>query len=236
MTHNPIIIPLDVPTLDEARRQLDRLHSVVEIFKIGKQLFTAEGPETVRLVHSYGKRVFLDLKYHDIPNTVAEACLSAARLGVWMLNLHISGGRVMVTAAREAVQAQDSDSTPLLIGVTVLTSLDAPLWEEVFGQKGRGLSEQVVHMAELAKRWGLNGVVASPQEITGIREGCGSEFLIVTPGVRPRWAAGNDQRRAMTPGEALRAGADYLVIGRPITAASNPLEATHAILDELARV
>lgn len=237
---NPIVIPLDMPTLDDARRMLDLTAEAADIYKIGKQLFTAEGPAAIRLAQSYGKRVFLDLKYHDIPNTVAEAVRSASRHGVWMTNIHVSGGRKMLEAAARSFQLPvpssqlpDGNSLPLLIGVTVLTSLDESLWTEVLGKQPLPLAEQVVRMARLAQSCGLNGVVASPREISTIREACGREFVIVTPGVRPAWAEANDQARTMTPGEAVLLGADYLVIGRPITAAENPTEAARRVLEEV---
>lgn len=227
---NPIIVPLDVPDRSSERRLLDRLADSVEIVKIGKQLFTSEGPDSVRIAHAYGKRVFLDLKYHDIPNTVAEAVRSAATLGVWMLNVHVSGGGPMVQAARKA--SDGAGSSPLLIGVTVLTSLDDELWRDVFGDTGRSIESQVVHMARVACQWELDGVIASPQEVAAIRNACGTDPPSVTPGVRPS-ASGDDQRRTMTPGDAIRAGADYLVIGRPITEAADPAGATRAILEDI---
>ena len=229
---NPIIAPLDVPDLDAARARLERLDEAVERFKIGKQLFTAAGPDAVALARSYGKRVFLDLKYHDIPNTVGEAVRSAASIGAWMVNIHVGGGRAMLEAAAKAVE-EFGDDRPLLIGVTVLTSLDDPLWREVYGDGALPVREQVLRMATLAQECGLDGVVASPQEVRPIRERCGPDFLLVTPGVRPGWAASDDQKRTMTPGDAIRAGADYLVIGRPIARASDPLDAARRVLAEI---
>src|SRR3989338_5088573 len=215
---NPLIIALDVPDLVSVRRILDLTAESADIFKIGKQLFTAEGPAAIQLVRSYGNLVFLDLKFHDIPNTVAEAVKSAIRHDVWMLNVHIAGGEEMMKAARTAVP----DATPLLVGVTVLTSMNDDQWQEVFGENAFSIPEQVVRMARLAQLCRLDGVVASPQEIVPIREAWGRDFIIVTPGIRPTWGAADDQARVMTPGEAVRLGADYLVIGRPITAAKNP--------------
>ncbi|MDA1192085.1 MAG: orotidine-5'-phosphate decarboxylase [Candidatus Poribacteria bacterium] len=226
---NPVIVALDVPDLDAARRLLDRLDGQVDYFKIGKELFTATGPESVRLVHSYGKRVFLDLKYHDIPNTVAGAVRSAAGLGVWMLNVHASGGSAMLKAAADAAPG----GSPHVIGVTVLTSMDDGLWQEAFGGGARSVADQVPVLAKLSKACGLSGVVASPREIVTIREACGDEFLIVTPGVRPEWASMDDQRRAMTPAEAVKRGASYLVIGRPIAAADDPAKAAARVRDEI---
>jgi orotidine-5'-phosphate decarboxylase len=227
---NPVIVPLDVPDVDAMRRLLDVLSPSVDQFKVGKQLFTAVGPAAVELVHSYGKRVFLDLKFHDIPNTVQHAATSAAGLGVWMLNVHVAGGSAMMRAGRAGTGGE-----MLLIGVTVLTSLDDELWAEVHGEGSLAVGDQVSRMAQVAEVSGLDGVVASPREITSIREVCGDGFQIVTPGVRPAGADHGDQRRAMTPGQAIAAGADYLVIGRPITQADDPAAATQAILDDVAR-
>ncbi len=227
---NPVIVPLDVPDVDAARRLLDTLSPSVDQFKIGKQLFTAVGPRAVELVHSYDKRVFLDLKFHDIPNTVQQASASADGLGVWMLNVHVAGGSAMLRAGREG-----AGSRMLLIGVTVLTSLDEDLWAEVHGAGALAIPEQVSRMANVAEAAGLDGVVASPREIASVRAACRDAFRIVTPGVRPAGSDHGDQRRAMTPGEAISAGADYLVIGRPITQADDPSDATRAILDEVGR-
>ncbi|MBT3269067.1 orotidine-5'-phosphate decarboxylase [Candidatus Poribacteria bacterium] len=227
---NPIIVPLDVPDADAARRLLDALSPSVDQFKIGKQLFTAVGPRAVDLVHSYDKRVFLDLKYHDIPNTVQQAAASADGLGVWMLNVHVAGGSAMLRAAREGAGRR-----MLLIGVTVLTSLDDELWTEVHGDGALAIPEQVPRMANVAEAAGLDGVVASPREIASVRTACGDAFRIVTPGVRPAGSDHGDQRRAMTPGEAVSAGADYLVIGRPITQADDPSAAARAVLEEVER-
>jgi len=229
---NPLIIALDVPDLANARLILGSTADVTDVYKIGTQLFTAEGPDSIRLVQSYGKRVFLDLKFHDIPNTVAESVRFAIRHGVWMMNIHISGGEEMLKAAHRVVSNQEKES-PLLVGVTVLTSMNDDQWHKVFGENALPISAQGVRMALLAQSCGLDGVVASPQEIVPIREACGRDFIIVTPGIRPTWAATNDQARVMTPGEAIRLGADYLVIGRPITAAKNPAEAARLILAEI---
>ena len=213
---NPVIVPLDVSDTDATRRLLDALSPSVDHFKIGKQLFTAVGPSVVELVHSYGKRVFLDLKFHDIPNTVQH--------------VHVAGGSAMLRAGREG-----AGGDMLLIGVTVLTSLDDELWVEVHGEGSLAVGDQVSRMAQVAEASRLDGVVASPREITRIREVCGDAFQIVTPGVRPAGADHGDQRRAMTPGQAIAAGADYLVIGRPITQADDPAAATKAILDDVER-
>jgi orotidine-5'-phosphate decarboxylase len=227
MTESPgrVIVPLDVPTLAEATELGKRLAGHVAAVKIGKQLFTAEGPAAIRAMHDLGLRVFLDLKYHDIPNTVAGAVAAAKSLGVWLLNVHASGGGEMMRAAARAVAGPDR---PLVIAVTVLTSFSEDAYRAVTGTS-RTIEAQVLHLARETKAAGLDGVVASPHEIRAIRQACGPEFLIVTPGVRPADAALNDQQRVMTPAEAIRAGADYLVIGRPITAAPDPVEAARRI-------
>jgi len=207
------------------------LRGVAGLFKIGKQLFTSEGPLAVRRLAGLGADIFLDLKYHDIPNTVAGAVAAAAGLPrVRMLTLHATGGLAMMRAAREAVARKKNP--PALLGVTLLTSLDAQALRQV-GILGP-VASRVVALARLAKEAGLDGVVSSPQEARAIRRACGPKFLIVVPGVRPGSAAAQDQSRVATPAEAIRAGADYLVVGRPITAAKNPRAAALAINEEIA--
>ncbi len=223
-----VIVPLDVPTLAEAVALATRLAGHVAAVKIGKQLFTAEGPAAIRAMHDLGLRVFLDLKYHDIPNTVAGAVAAAKSLGVWLLNVHAGGGGEMMRAAAKAAAGPDR---PLVIAVTVLTSFSEDAYRAITGTP-RTLEAQVLYLARETKAAGLDGVVASPQEIRAIRQACGPDFLIVTPGVRPADAALNDQQRVMTPAEAVRAGADYLVIGRPITAAPDPVDAARQITAE----
>ena len=225
---NRVIVPLDFPTLAKAAGMATRLIGHVAAVKIGKQLFTAEGPAAIRAMHDLGFRVFLDLKYHDIPNTVASAVEAAKAHGVWLLNVHASGGASMMRAAAAAAAGP---GRPLVIGVTVLTSLSEEEYRAATGTS-RTLEEQVKHLAREAQAAGLDGVVASPQEIRAIRGQCGPDFLIVTPGVRPADAALNDQQRVMTPGEAVRAGADYLVVGRPITGAPDPVAAAQRIAAE----
>jgi orotidine-5'-phosphate decarboxylase len=220
-----VIVPLDVPTLAEAVALAKRLAGHVAAVKIGKQLFTAEGPAAIRAMHDLGLRVFLDLKYHDIPNTVAGAVTAAKSLGVWLMNVHASGGGEMMRAAAKAAAGPDR---PLVIAVTVLTSFSEDAYRTITGTS-RTIEAQVLHLAQETKTAGLDGVVASPHEIRAIRQACGPGFLIVTPGVRPADAAPNDQQRVMTPAEAIRAGADFLVIGRPITAAPDPVEAAKHI-------
>ncbi|WP_237567924.1 orotidine-5'-phosphate decarboxylase [Microbulbifer hydrolyticus] len=198
--------------------------------KVGKELFTIAGPDLVRKLVEAGFDVFLDLKFHDIPNTVAAAVRAAARLGVWMVNVHASGGERMMAAAAEAL-APLGEKRPLLIGVTVLTSTA----EEELAPVGvtRPLKEQVVALAELAKKNGLDGVVCSAQEAKLLKAACGAEFSLVTPGIRPVGSAAGDQRRIVTPVDALRNGSDYLVIGRPITGAEDPAAALQAIVADI---
>ncbi|HSB69793.1 MAG TPA: orotidine-5'-phosphate decarboxylase [Candidatus Methylomirabilis sp.] len=229
--NNRLIVALDVPGLREATDLARRLAPHVAAVKIGSQLFTAEGPRAVHAMHDLGLRVFLDLKFHDIPNTVAGAVASARSLRVWMLNVHCSGGPVMMAEAAKAAAAGASSGRPLVLGVTVLTSLDEASLRLILGTT-RTLREQVRHLARECRAAGLDGVVASPHEIADIREACGASFLIVTPGVRPAEADRGDQRRVMTPGEAVRAGADYVVVGRPVLTATDPAEAARCIAAE----
>ena len=232
---NPILVALDVESAAKAIELADQLRGSVGGFKIGKQLFTAAGPSMVRELNDRGDRVFLDLKFHDIPNTVAGAVQSAVATGAWMVNVHASGGSAMMKAAAEAAQkAADALSRPrpLVIAVTVLTSMNDQALREVGVE--RTMMDQVVHLARLAQSAGLDGVVASPLEITAIRKACGSDFQIVTPGIRPADQQGkDDQARTMTPAEAMAAGSSYMVIGRPITAAPNPREAAEKIAASL---
>ncbi|MHB8927001.1 MAG: orotidine-5'-phosphate decarboxylase [Bacillota bacterium] len=240
-----LIVAVDVPDLDGARRLLDLLGEEVDWFKVGLELYTAVGPRAVELLVEARKRVFLDLKFHDIPNTVAGAARSAARLGVAMFNVHAHGGPAMMRAAAEAVAGLGENDRPLVIGVTVLTSLDQMGLEEI--GVSRPLEGQVLAMAALTHRAGLDGVVASPREASAVKASEGPGFLTVTPGVRPAWGgggrggggpgsdgvSGDDQKRVLTPGEAVRAGSDYLVVGRPITAAADPRKAAGLIIEEI---
>lgn len=223
-----IFVALDVETKEKALEIVGDLKGLGACFKIGKQLFTSTGPELVREIVGMGEDVFLDLKYHDIPNTVAKAGAAAAQLGVKIFNVHASGGRKMMEAVRE--EMNKLTNPPLVLAVTILTSLG----EEDIREVGfdRTIPEQIAKLAKLAKDSGMDGVVASPLEIELIRETCGKDFKILTPGIRPAFAAVNDQKRIATPAEALRKGADYLVIGRPITAAENRREAFLKILEE----
>jgi orotidine-5'-phosphate decarboxylase len=208
-----------------------RLRGAAGLFKVGSQLFTAEGPKVVGKIATLGCGIFLDLKFHDIPNTVAGAVAAAAELpGVKLLTLHATGGLAMMRAAKEAVSGKKK--RPALLGVTILTSMDTQAMEAV-GLSGTPGSRAVA-LAELARQAGLDGVVASAHEVIAIREACGPEFLIVVPGVRPADASVNDQSRVATPAEAIRAGANYLVVGRPITAADDPRQAALAIGRDIA--
>ena len=231
---NPIIFALDVATAEEARRFVALLKDAVWGFKVGKELFTWMGPDVVRMIQDMGGRVFLDLKYHDIPATVAGASASATRLGVAMFNLHIVGGWDMMQRAMDAVTAtaaRERMPCPRVLGVTVLTSLRESDLQAV--GITRSLEEQAVQLARLAEKAGLDGVVASPKEIQPIREVCGADFLVVTPGVRPEESVRHDQARISTPSQAMAAGASYLVVGRPIRDSSDPVKAVQDILSEI---
>lgn len=208
-----------------------RLVGVVAMFKVGSQLFTAEGPRAVERLSRFGPRIFLDLKFHDIPNTAAGAVSSAAGLpGVDLVNVHAFGGAEMMRAARQALER--GPRGPKLLAVTVLTSLDAAALRRVGIQSSP--ADRAIALARLAKSCGLDGVVASPKEASQIRRACGKNFLIVVPGVRPALAGKHDQARVATPAEAIRAGADYVVIGRPITGARDPRSAAESINAEIA--
>ena len=228
-----LLVALDVDTAADARALADRLRGIAGGFKIGSRLFTSHGPSVVEELAGRGDRVFLDLKFHDIPHTVAGAIRAATRLGVWMVNVHASGGRAMMHAARDAADeeaARMSRPSPLIIAVTCLTSLNEGMMAEM-GVAG-GVGEQVARLAALAQSSGLDGVVASPQEIALIRAGCGNRFAIVTPGIRSASEAKGDQQRTMTAGQALAAGASYLVVGRPIIAATDPAAAAERLVAE----
>ncbi|MBV9130321.1 MAG: orotidine-5'-phosphate decarboxylase [Verrucomicrobia bacterium] len=224
---NRIIVPLDVPTAEAARELIKAIGGTVGFFKIGSQLFTSTGPHIVEEVRASGSRVFLDLKYHDIPNTVRRAVESASALGVDMLTIHLSGGRAMC----EAAVLGRGVSNVLILGVTVLTSLnDTSLSESGFRCS---VEDQVLLLAEVAKNVGITGLIASAQELRILRERFGSLFTTVIPGIRPAWADVDDQKRTLSPRQAVEAGADYLVIGRPITASRDPEIAVQRIVDEL---
>jgi len=214
-----VIVALDYDNQDSALTLADRLDPTLCQLKVGKELFTAAGPSVVKKLTDRGFDIFLDLKFHDIPNTVAKAIGTAADLGVWMTNVHASGGSRMMSAARQALDSKGSDM--LLIGVTVLTSMGVSDLEEV-GVQGNA-SAQVLRLAELAKNSGLDGVVCSAQEAKLLKESLGQGFKLVTPGIRLADSAADDQRRIVTPADALALGSDYLVIGRPITKSTDPL-------------
>jgi orotidine-5'-phosphate decarboxylase len=236
---NQVIVALDVDHASRALALAEELRGAVGAVKVGKQLFTAAGPDIVRRLVGLGHRVFLDLKYHDIPNTVAGASAEAARLGVWLFDVHASGGSAMMRAARDAAHesaVKEGVRPPLVIGITVLTSFD----EDTLASIGvsRSIPDQVDALARLAEHAGLDGVVASPQEVRRLRALCGREFVLITPGIRGAdatvGAAGpagrkDDQVRTMTPSDAVAAGASYIVVGRPIVAAADPRAAAEAI-------
>jgi orotidine-5'-phosphate decarboxylase len=222
-----IIVPLDVPTAQAARELVKAIGGTVGFFKVGNQLFTSAGPEIVKEVQAAGSKVFLDLKYHDIPNTVQHAVMSASALGIDMLTIHLSGGRAMC----EAAVMGRGISNVLILGVTVLTSLNNSSITEI-GFRG-SVEEEVLLLAELAKNVGITGLVASPHELRILRQRFGSLFTTVIPGIRPSWADPGDQKRILTPRQAVEAGADYLVIGRPITASKDPKTAVQRIIAEL---
>jgi orotidine-5'-phosphate decarboxylase len=226
-TRDRLIVALDFPNQAKALALVSVLSGDVSIYKIGLQLYTAAGPEIVRAIAATGANVFLDLKLHDIPNTVAKAVAAAGELGVQMLTVHLSGGRSMLEAAVEAKLPH-----LILLGVTVLTSAT----EETLRETGVvfALDEQVLRLGELGKQSGIDGLITSPHEVRLLRKRLGDEITLVTPGVRPTWAAANDQKRFTTPHEALESGADYLVIGRPITAAADPRAALERLLEEIA--
>jgi orotidine-5'-phosphate decarboxylase len=236
-----LLVALDVETATKAAALADSLRGVAGGFKIGSRLFTSEGPSIVRTLVEKGDRVFLDLKFHDIPNTVAQAVSAATSLGVWMLNVHASGGTAMMQAAREAANeaaARARLQPPIVIAVTILTSLNAPALDEV-GLGSGGVLDRAVRLAELTKAAGLDGVVASARETAVIRQRCGASFTIVTPGIRGGGAgvAGtDDQERTMGPREAIAAGASYIVVGRPVIAAADPRDAARRIVEEMKSV
>jgi len=229
-----IIFALDVNGVAEIERYAEMLSGSVGMFKIGKELFTSCGLEAVKTVQKHGGEVFLDLKYHDIPNTVAKAMIETSRLGVQLANLHALGGSEMKATAAQRVRKEFGEDRPRLLAVTILTSSTAETL------RGIGIDypvdQMVVRLAKLAQEAGMDGVVASPLEIGLIRQACGNDFLVVTPGVRPSFASVDDQKRIMTPAEAVAAGSDYLVIGRPIAKADEPVVAAEKIIEEIMAV
>ena len=242
-----MVLALDVNNFKKAEELVDKLTDYVGVFKIGNQLFTAEGIKVIKMVQEKGGKVFLDLKFHDIPNTVARAAEVVSKLGVYIFDIHTSGGYEMMKATVEASKKLSfalGISKPLILGVTLLTSINQEILEKEIGIK-KSLEEQVVHLSKLAEAAGLDGVVASPWEIKALRAACGKNFVILTPGIRPvclcdayRQAgkSDDDQKRIMTPQEAIKLGADFIVIGRPITNATNPVKASQEILKEMEEV
>jgi orotidine-5'-phosphate decarboxylase len=229
-----LFVAVDVETLAAAQALLDQLQGVTRGCKIGSQLFTAAGPAAIEAAHKRGYRVFLDLKFHDIPNTVAGAVREATRLGVFMLDVHASGGREMMRAAAEAAATAAADfavARPICLGVTVLTSLDRPALQADLGIASN-VEGHVLRLATLAREAGLDGCVASPQEVGLLRTSLGGRWIIMAPGIRPAGPS-DDQKRTATPAAAVAAGADYIVVGRPITAAPDPATAARRITDEL---
>ncbi|EDZ68122.1 orotidine 5'-phosphate decarboxylase [Nitrosococcus oceani AFC27] len=232
MEKSRIIIALDYPNEEQALSLVRQLDPAQCRLKVGKELFTRAGPSLVKRLAAQGFPIFLDLKFHDIPHTVARACLAAADLGVWMLNIHALGGLSMMKAAQEALA--NHPSHPQLIAVTVLTSMDQAALSQI-GLAGTP-EDNVLQLALLTQEAGLDGIVCSGQEAPALRQTLGKEFLLVTPGIRPAGAAPKDQQRVLTPREALAKGANYLVIGRPITAAPDPMMALRAIEAEISNV
>ena len=231
-----IILALDVDSREQALALVKNLAPHVGAFKVGMQLFNSCGPKIVEEINQLGGRVFLDLKFHDIPNTVAAAGRVITRLNCFMFNVHAAGGREMMRQVVEEVEDEAKKlavAAPLSLAVTVLTSISQEELEEEIGVKGTKLKDLVVKWAVMAKECGISGVVSSPQEVEAIRAACGPEFKIVTPGIRPAWSEKNDQKRITTPSQALQMGADFMVIGRPITQAENPVEAALNIIGEL---
>lgn len=237
MADDRLIVALDVSTMDAMKEIVTSLGDAVSFYKVGMELFYAEGEQTVRYLQEQNKQVFLDLKLHDIPNTVAHGVSSLTRLGANLITMHGQGGPVMmkaaVQAARETAEQLGVERAKLL-AITVLTSFDDEAWTSTGGQLP--ISDQVIRLAKLAKECGMDGVVCSALEAKMIREACGDDFLIVTPGIRPSFAATNDQKRIATPASALQDGASRLVIGRPITQAENPRKAVRLIIEEMENV
>jgi len=227
---NPrIIVPLDFNDPGQALELVEKLQPDLCRLKVGKELFTKSGPAFVEKLIAKDFDVFLDLKFHDIPTTVAKACSVAADLGVWMVNVHASGGKQMMSLAKEALDKKSHQ--PLLIGVTILTSMNVESLRELGLQCS--VEDQVIRLAQLSKDAGLDGVVCSAQEVKILRNQLGEEFRLVTPGIRPGGSDNDDQKRVMTPGQAIEAGSDYLVIGRPITQAEDPIQALKNIEEEI---
>ena len=237
MADDRLIVALDVSSLEEMKSIVTSLGDSVSYYKVGMELFYAAGEQTVAFLRDQNKSVFLDLKLHDIPNTVAHGIKSLTRLGAKLITIHSQGGKVMMEAAMNAAKEQAAElgiERPKLLAITALTSFDDENWSAIGGSLP--ISDHVVKLAKLAKEAGVDGVVASPLEAKLIREACGEDFLIVTPGIRPSFAATNDQKRIATPSSALQDGASRIVVGRPITQAENPQEAVRLIVEEMETV
>jgi orotidine-5'-phosphate decarboxylase len=235
LKYNPVIIALDVSDREKMRQMVKELHPYVGKFKVGLEMFVGFGPDVVKEVHDMGGRVMLDLKLHDIPNTVKNAAKNAAKLGVDLLTIHTTGGITMMQAAKEGVLAgaQESGNPPTqLLGITVLTSLDQDVLTNELGVN-RSVQDQVVALAKNAQAAGLDGVVSSPQEVAAIRKECGDEFLVVTPGIRLATSTLDDQKRVTTPKDAIDSGASYIVIGRAATNADDPIGVLKRIVEDL---
>lgn len=232
---NPLIIALDFDHVDDALNLAEKIGPYAGGFKVGMQLYYSAGKEILRRFKEKNLPVFVDLKMHDIPNTVAGATRALTRQGASIVNVHAAGGKAMMQAAAVAARAESEKNgmvCPLVVAVTVLTSIDQEVFRQEMGHTG-AIQDRVAAWAVMAKEAGLDGVVASPLEISAIRKACGPDFVIITPGIRPAGSAANDQKRTLTPAEALKLGATYLVVGRPVTAAHDPLEAVKAILAEI---
>jgi len=233
--NSKLILALDVSEYDFAVEILERFRDYIDIFKVGLELFVSAGPKIIEDIHKRDKKVFLDMKFHDIPNTVSKAAIAATRLGVHMMNLHTSGGLEMMRRCRDSVVElclKENISRPKILGVTVLTSLTREILRDELGIQ-HGLKTHVRHLSGLALKAGLDGVIASAREAETIRSHCGRGFLIVTPGIRPSWTPPDDQKRTMTPKEAIREGADYIVMGRSILQHSDPMKAVELITLEI---
>lgn len=231
LANSKLILALDVSSIDEVRSLVSELKGTVDVFKVGSQLFTAFGPAAVGIIHESGSRVFLDLKYHDIPNTVVSAAKEAVKMNVYMFDIHSLGGSNMMCRTIKAMEAVDSSVRPLVFGITILTSMSREDFRDI-GISNK-VEDQVVMMAKLAKKCGLAGVVASAHEIAKIKESCGQKFLVVTPGIRPMDTVAQDQKRIVTPRQAVSMGSDFIVVGRPILNAKDRLAAAKQIKKEM---
>jgi len=237
LPRNKLILALDMDEREYALEIVDKFSSHIDIFKVGLELFTAVGPSVVEEIQKRGKKVFLDLKFHDIPNTASKAGIAAARLGVFMFNVHASGGLDMMKRCRDDVVnvcLRENRARPRIIAVTVLTSIEKEVLTKEIGIQ-HSLRTHVRHLAGLTLKAGLDGVVASGREASMIRSHCGEGFLIVTPGVRPSWSPADDQKRTVTPGEAIKEGADYIVMGRSILSHGDPAKAVEKISNEITK-